>query len=135
MRHSAERLSALGLGLAAVAVGGILTFAAPASAAAESIDRVPPSVPTAFSGFAGYGAYFAWQESTDNATPVDKIEYVLEVDGVPTSDIVVGDHWMNEFDYPSCFVLLPSGTHTYAIRAVDEVGNTSAPSNSVTLTN
>lgn len=112
---------------------GGLALAAPATAAAG--DTIPPSAPPWVVGTEGFGAYLAWAPSADDVTPTNELAYAVYIDGVESTRVSGGMTFVNYFDYAYCVVLLPAGTHTYTVRAIDKAGNMSMPSQEVVLTN
>jgi chitodextrinase len=102
-----------------------VTVATPAST-----DTAPPSAPTNLALESDQGCaevWLTWSQSTDNVDPQSAIEYEIYVNGVlsPLSvEIGVG----RSFQYGTI-----NGENTFVVKAVDRSGNTSAPSNTLTV--
>ena len=96
---------------------------------AASTDVTPPSAPTNVRITGGFGCpefFVGWTQSTDDTDPQSLIEYEIYVNGV-LSPLPVSAGVKEDFVYATA-----SGTNTFTVRAVDQAGNTSAPSNGVT---
>jgi chitodextrinase len=96
---------------------------------ASTIDVTPPSAPTnvRITGSFGCPEFFVgWTQSTDDTDPQHLIEYEIYVNGV-LSPLGVSAGVSEDFVYA-----IPSGPSTFTVRAVDQAGNTSEPSNGVT---
>jgi chitodextrinase len=89
-----------------------------------STDTVPPSAPTNLIGSTHPNCGFAdlsWGASTDNVDPWSVLEYEIYEDGVFLT-VYAGEVVEGSF-----------GRHTYMVKGVDRSGNTSGPSNVITL--
>jgi hypothetical protein len=94
-----------------------------------SSDVTPPSAPTNLRivGSNGCPEFFVgWTQSTDDTDPQSLIEYEIYVNGV-LSPLAVSAGVDQDFVYATA-----SGENTFTVKAVDQAGNTSAASNSVT---
>ena len=101
-----------------------LTVALPASS-----DVTAPTAPTNltaedFNDFCG-SVILRWGQSTDNVDPQSALEYEIYRNGVFFS-LVTGTG--------TAGVYAGDGTSTWTVKAVDRSGNTSAASNSATVT-
>jgi chitodextrinase len=67
-----------------------------------------------------------WGQSTDDIDPQSAIEYELYLNGRFFQLTTPGASWLG--------VYAPGGTNTWTVVAVDQAGNSSPPSNAVTLT-
>lgn len=95
-----------------------------------SSDTTPPSAPTDLhlvSDNGGGEFYIGWTQSTDDVDPQHLIEYEIYVNGV-LSALPVSAGVDQDFVYAS-----PDCVNTFVVKAVDRSGNTSAPSNELTL--
>jgi chitinase len=95
-----------------------------------SSDTVPPTAPTNLHLVSDQGGgefYLGWTQSTDNADPQYAIEYEIYVNGV-LSPLAVSAGVDQEFVYASA-----DCENTFVVKAVDRTGNTSEPSNALTL--
>ncbi|WP_317618939.1 glycoside hydrolase family 9 protein [Cellulomonas palmilytica] len=99
------------------------TTTAPADTTAPTVPGTP-----AASAVTTTGATLSWTASTDAGSGVAKYE-VLRVSGTTTT--LVGSPTTPTFTLTG---LTPKTSYTYAVRAVDVAGNTSAASSSVTFT-
>jgi hypothetical protein len=94
-----------------------------------SSDTVPPSAPTNLRIDFDQGCaevWLAWEQSTDDVDAQTAIEYEVYVNGVLSPlavDVGVG----RSFAYGT-----NHGLNSFEVRAVDQSGNTSAPSNTAT---
>ena len=94
-------------------------------------DATPPSAPTDltvedFNDNCG-SLILRWTPSTDNVDDQSQIEYELHRDGVFTQQLTQpGASWIG--------IYTVAGTQTWTVVAVDRAGNSSPPSNAVTLT-
>jgi chitodextrinase len=96
-----------------------------------SSDTVPPTAPTNVhfvSSQACEELYIGWTQSTDNVDPQSAIEYEIYVNGV-LSPLPVSAGVDQDFVYAHTL-----GENTFVVKAVDRTGNTSEPSNALTLT-
>jgi chitodextrinase len=94
-----------------------------------SNDVTPPSAPTNMHivGSNGCPEFFVgWTQSTDDTDPQSLIEYEIYVNGV-LSPLAVSAGVDEDFVYATA-----SGANTFTVKAVDQAGNTSKPSNAVT---
>src|SRR5215218_461118 len=92
-------------------------------------DVTPPSAPTNVRIVGSFGCpefFVGWTQSTDATDPQYLIEYEIYVNGV-LSPLAVSAGVDNDFVYATA-----SGANTFTVKAVDQAGNTSAASNSVT---
>lgn len=96
-----------------------------------SSDTVPPTAPTDLhlvSGDQGGGEfYLGWTQSTDDVDPQYAIEYEIYVNGV-LSPLPVSAGVDQDFVYAR-----PECENVFVVKAVDRTGNTSEPSNELTL--
>ena len=95
-----------------------------------SSDTVPPTAPTNLHLVSDQGGgefYLGWTQSTDNVDPQSAIEYEIYVNGV-LSPLPVSAGVDQDFVYAS-----PDCVNKFVVKAVDRTGNTSAPSNELTL--
>jgi chitinase len=95
-----------------------------------SSDTVPPTAPTNLHLVSDQGGgefYLGWTQSTDNVDPQYAIEYEIYVNGV-LSPLAVSAGVDQDFVYAS-----PDCVNTFVVKAVDRAGNTSEPSNELTL--
>ena len=95
-----------------------------------SSDTVPPTAPTNLHLVSEPGNgefYLGWTQSTDDVDPQFAIEYEIYVNGV-LSPLAVSAGVDQDFVYAS-----PDCVNTFVVKAVDRTGNTSAPSNELTL--
>ena len=95
-----------------------------------SSDTVPPTAPTNLHLVSDQGGgefYLGWTQSTDDVDPQHAIEYEIYVNGV-LSPLAVSAGVDQDFVYAS-----PECVNTFVVKAVDRSGNTSAPSNELTL--
>jgi hypothetical protein len=95
-----------------------------------SSDTVPPTAPTNLHLVSDQGGgefYLGWTQSTDDVDPQHLIEYEIYVNGV-LSPLAVSAGVDQDFVYAS-----PECVNTFVVKAVDRTGNTSAPSNELTL--
>jgi chitodextrinase len=95
-----------------------------------SSDTVPPTAPTNLHLVSDQGGgefYLGWTQSTDDVDPQHAIEYEIYVNGV-LSPLAVSAGVDQDFVYAS-----PECVNTFVVKAVDRTGNTSAPSNELTL--
>src|SRR5687768_8993362 len=91
-----------------------------------SSDIVPPTAPTnphLVSDNGGGEFYIGWTQSTDNVDPQYAIEYEIYINGV-MSALPVSAGVDEDFVYAQ-----PECVNTVVVKAVDRIGNTSAPSN------
>ncbi len=95
-----------------------------------STDTVPPSAPTNLRVDSDQGCaevVLAWDQSTDNVDAQSAIEYEVYVNGVLSPlAVVVGVG--GSFVYGTV-----NGPNSFVVKAVDQSGNTSAPSNTATI--
>jgi chitodextrinase len=92
-------------------------------------DVTPPSVPTNVRIVGSFGCpefFVGWTQSTDDTDPQSLIEYEIYVNGV-LSPLAVSAGVDSDFVYATA-----SGANEFTVKAVDQAGNTSAASNSVT---
>jgi hypothetical protein len=95
-----------------------------------SSDTVPPSAPTNLHLVSDQGGgefYLGWTQSTDDVDPQSAIEYEIYVNGV-LSPLPVSAGVDQDFVYASSDCV-----NTFVVKAVDRTGNTSEPSNTLTL--
>lgn len=95
-----------------------------------SSDTVPPTAPTNLHLVSDQGGgefYLGWTQSTDNVDPQYAIEYEIYVNGV-LSPLAVSAGVDQDFVYAR-----PECVNTFVVKAVDRTGNTSGPSNELTL--
>src|SRR5215212_4480181 len=95
-----------------------------------SSDTLPPTAPTNLHLVSDQGGgefYLGWTQSTDNVDPQSAIEYEIYVNGV-LSPLPVSAGVDQDFVYAR-----PECENTFVVKAVDRTGNTSAPSNALTL--
>jgi chitodextrinase len=95
-----------------------------------SSDTVPPTAPTNLHLVSDQGGgefYLGWTQSTDDVDPQYAIEYEIYVNGV-LSPLAVSAGVDQDFVYAR-----PECVNTFVVKAVDRTGNTSAPSNELTL--
>jgi chitodextrinase len=95
-----------------------------------SSDTVPPTAPTNLHLVSDQGGgefYLGWTQSTDDVDPQYAIEYEIYVNGV-LSPLAVSAGVDQDFVYAS-----PECENTFIVKAVDRTGNTSQPSNTLTL--
>ena len=95
-----------------------------------SSDTVPPTAPTNLHLVSDQGGgefYIGWTQSTDNVDPQYAIEYEIYVNGV-LSPLAVSAGVDQDFVYAR-----PECVNTFVVKAVDRTGNTSGPSNELTL--
>jgi hypothetical protein len=71
--------------------------------------------------------YIGWTQSTDDVDPQYAIEYEIYVNGV-LSPLAVSAGVDQDFVYAR-----PECENTFIVKAVDRTGNTSEPSNALTL--
>src|SRR5215216_3166866 len=113
------------------AVSGTTAFSNPVTLTTEaSSDTVPPTAPTNLHLVSDQGGgefYIGWTQSTDNVDPQYAIEYEIYVNGV-LSPLPVSAGVDQDFVYAS-----PDCENVFVVKAVDRTGNTSAPSNTLTL--
>src|SRR5215211_1865765 len=94
-----------------------------------SSDVTPPSAPTNVRIVGGNGCpefFVGWTQATDDTDRQYLIEYEIYVNGV-LSPLAVSAGVDEDFVYAT-----DSGANTFTVKAVDQAGNTSAASNSVT---
>jgi chitodextrinase len=92
-------------------------------------DVTPPSAPTNVRIVGSNGCpefWVGWTQSTDDTDPQYLIEYEIYVNGV-LSPLAVSAGVDNDFVYATA-----SGESVFTVKAVDQAGNTSEASNSVT---
>jgi len=95
-----------------------------------SSDTVPPSAPSNLHLVSDQGGgefYLGWTQSTDNVDPQSAIEYEIYVNGI-LSPLPVSAGVDQDFVYASSDCV-----NKFVVKAVDRTGNTSAPSNELTL--
>jgi chitodextrinase len=95
-----------------------------------SSDTVPPTAPTNLhlvSDNGGGEFWVGWTQSTDDVDPQSAIEYEIYVNGV-LSPLPVSAGVDQDFVYAA-----PECVNIVVVKAVDRTGNTSAPSNELTL--
>lgn len=95
-----------------------------------SNDVTPPSAPTnvhLVEEVGGCEVWIGWTQSTDDTDPQSMIEYEIYVNGV-LSPLAVSGGIDRDFVYAN------SGDNTFVVKAVDQSGNTSAPSEPFTTT-
>jgi len=95
-----------------------------------SSDTVPPTAPTNLHLVSDQGGgefYLGWTQSTDDVDPQYAIEYEIYVNGV-LSPLAASAGVDQDFVYAR-----PECENTFVVKAVDRSGNTSAPSNALTL--
>jgi len=95
-----------------------------------SSDTVPPTAPTNLHLVSDQGGgefYIGWTQSTDNVDPQYAIEYEIYVNGV-LSPLAVSAGVDQDFVYAR-----PECVNVFVVKAVDRTGNTSQPSNELTL--
>jgi len=95
-----------------------------------SSDTVPPTAPTNLHLVSDQGGgefYIGWTQSTDDVDPQYAIEYEIYVNGV-LSPLAVSAGVDQDFVYAS-----PDCVNNFVVKAVDRTGNTSEPSNTLTL--
>jgi len=91
-----------------------------------SSDTVPPNLHLV-SDQGGGEFYLGWTQSTDDVDPQYAIEYEIYVNGV-LSPLAVSAGVDQDFVYAR-----PECENTFVVKAVDRTGNTSEPSNELTL--
>ena len=94
-----------------------------------SSDTVPPTAPTNLhlvSDNGGGEFYIGWTQSTDDVDPQHLIEYEIYVNGV-LSALPVSAGVDQDFVYAQ-----PECVNVVVVKAVDQTGNTSGPSNELT---
>ena len=126
------RLSMLGCAAASTAMS--LFWAGAASAAT---DAQPPTKPHLFAvrGLGGCEIDLRIGLSTDDVTPQSSIRYQVLSNGVfPAGDVFLADTRGSKpgFGNLDAFAGPSGGVQTLTVRAVDQAGNVSAPSNSIT---
>jgi chitodextrinase len=92
-------------------------------------DVTPPSAPTNVHITGSFGCpefFVGWTQSTDDTDPQYLIEYEIYVNGV-LSPLAVSAGVDEDFVYATA-----SGENVFTVKAVDQAGNTSEASNSVT---
>jgi chitodextrinase len=92
-------------------------------------DVTPPSAPTNVHIAGSFGCpefFVGWTQSTDDHDPQYLIEYEIYVNGV-LSPLAVSAGVDEDFVYATA-----SGANVFTVKAVDQAGNTSEASNSVT---
>jgi len=95
-----------------------------------SSDTVPPTAPTDLHLVSDQGGgefYIGWTQSTDDVDPQHAIEYEIYVNGV-LSPLPVSAGVDQDFVYAR-----PECENVFVVKAVDRTGNTSEPSNELTL--
>jgi len=95
-----------------------------------SSDTVPPTAPTNLHLVSDQGGgefYLGWTQSTDDVDPQYLIEYEIYVNGV-LSPLAVSAGVDQDFVYAR-----PECENVFVVKAVDRTGNTSEPSNTLTL--
>jgi chitodextrinase len=110
--------------------GNIATSNAVTLTTQPSSDTMPPTAPTNLHLVSEPGSgefYLGWTQSTDNVDPQYLIEYEIYVNGV-LSPLAVSAGVDQDFVYAS-----PDCENVFVVKAVDQTGNTSAPSNELTL--
>ena len=113
------------------AVSGTTALSNPVTLTTEaSSDTVPPTAPTNLHLVSDQGGgefYLGWTQATDNVDPQSAIEYEIYVNGV-LSPLPVSAGVDQDFVYASA-----ECENVFVVKAVDRTGNTSAPSNELTL--
>jgi chitodextrinase len=113
------------------AVSGTTSLSNPVTLTTEpSSDTVPPTAPTNLHLVSDQGGgefYLGWTQSTDNVDPQSAIEYEIYVNGV-LSPLPVSAGVDQDFVYASSDCV-----NKFVVKAVDRTGNTSGPSNELTL--
>lgn len=110
--------------------GNIATSNAVTLTTEPSSDTVPPTAPTNLHLVSDQGGgefYLGWTQSTDDVDPQNAIEYEIYVNGV-LSPPAVSAGVDQDFVYASA-----ECENTFIVKAVDRTGNTSEPSNALTL--
>lgn len=110
--------------------GNIATSNAVTLTTEPSSDTVPPTAPTNLHLVSDQGGgefYLGWTQSTDDVDPQYAIEYEIYVNGV-LSPLAVSAGVDQDFVYAR-----PECENVFVVKAVDRTGNTSAPSNELTL--
>jgi chitodextrinase len=110
--------------------GNIATSNAVTLTTLPSSDALPPTAPTNLHLVLDQGAgefYLGWTQSTDDVDPQYLIEYEIYVNGV-LSPLAVSAGVDQDFVYAS-----PDCENVFVVKAVDQTGNTSAPSNELIL--
>ncbi|NLF76483.1 MAG: fibronectin type III domain-containing protein [Chloroflexi bacterium] len=95
-----------------------------------SSDTVAPTAPTNLHLVSDQGGgefYLGWTQSTDDVDPQYAIEYEIYVNGV-LSPLAVSAGVDQDFVYAA-----PECENVFVVKAVDQTGNTSEPSNELTL--
>jgi hypothetical protein len=95
-----------------------------------SSDTVPPTAPTNLHLVSESGSgefYLGWTQSTDDVDPQYLIKYEIYVNGV-LRPLAVSAKADQDFVYTR-----PECENVFVVKAVDQAGNTSAPSNELTL--
>jgi Fibronectin type III domain len=115
----------------AQAASGTTAFSNAVSLTTEaSSDTVPPTAPTNLHLVSDQGGgefYIGWTQSTDDVDPQYAIEYEIYVNGV-LSPLAVSAGVDQDFVYAR-----PECENVFVVKAVDRTGNTSGPSNELTL--
>jgi hypothetical protein len=97
-----------------------------------SADTTPPSAPTNLHVIslddAGGEAWLGWTQSTDDTDSQNEIEYEIYVNG-ELSPLAVGAG----IDFDFVYTLPGVCQNTFTVKAVDQSGNTSAPSAPITV--
>ena len=113
------------------AASGTTALSNPVTLTTEaSSDTVPPTAPTNLHLVSDQGGgefYLGWTQSTDNVDPQSAIEYEIYVNGV-LSPLAVSAGVDQDFVYASSDCV-----NKFVVKAVDRTGNTSGPSNELTL--
>lgn len=112
------------------ASGNVSARSAPLSVTTDPADTQPPTAPANLrvTGTTSSSVSLAWEPSTDNPGGEGLLGYWVQWDGGTTHG--TGD---TEYTWPG----LPPGTHRFTVVAYDAAfpaGNTSPPSNEVTVT-
>jgi hypothetical protein len=130
----ARRLQFCLLVVTVVSVGGAITAGASVGA-----DTQPPTAPhlLAIHGLGGCEIDLRIGLSKDNVTPQAQIRYqVLSNGKLPAGDVFLADTRGSQpgFGNLDAYAVSEQGAQAFTVRAVDQAGNLSAPSNAISRT-